>query len=419
MPSVAGSPINDGWALSSMLPWADRLNAAPVPITGVMHRSPPSVASRASLLIVSNGYGEDAVGRALAAHLTSDTDIVAFPLVGRGTCYQDLPLLEPRCDFPSGGFALRGSWRWLWADLREGALRHWQAQRKTLREQKGRHHGLIAVGDVYCLWMAAHALTPVVFVATAKSEYNERHRAVERLLMRRLARVVFVRDAVTADTLASQGIRARHLGNPLMDTITFAGTPLVLKSGNPTVTLLPGSRADAYANLALMLRLCARVGHQVNVNWLCTRAPQVTVEGIRETARKEGWVATGDILRSDATEVHLTRAFGEALQAADLVVGLAGTANEQAAGLGKPIVAFPGPGSQFSRRFLTLQAGLLGDAVIATAGWQDASDAVLRLLEDPTERARRGLVGCARMGSRGAIGKIAGEVRVFLQTSAL
>src|SRR5207245_5618536 len=87
---------------------------------------------------------------------------------------------------------------------------------------------------------------------------------------------------------------------------------------------------------------------------------------------------------------------------ATVVLGMAGGANEQAAGLGKPVVAFPGTGPQFTRRFLEEQQRLLGDALVATSDWQDAAATVAHLLGDPGERERRGLVGLRRLGGTGA-----------------
>src|SRR3989442_8276815 len=116
-----------------------------------------------SVLIVSNGHGEDAVGMALAERLQPQTTVTAFPLTGEGSAYHGVTLLEPRLALPSGGFGLRGGWRALWDDLRSGALRGWRAQRATLRGQQRRHDVIVAIGDVYGLWMAATAGRPVVF----------------------------------------------------------------------------------------------------------------------------------------------------------------------------------------------------------------------------------------------------------------
>src|SRR3989441_10575807 len=198
-----------------------------------------------SVLIVSNGHGEDAVGMALATRIPPLATITAFPPVGSGGTYTDMTVLEPRRALPSGGFGLRGSWRGLWADLGSGGLRHWMGQRATLRRQRGRHNLVVAIGDVYCLRMAALAGAHTAFVATAKSEFGQPHSAFERLLLRRYARVIFTPDQVTADALHHAGLPARDVGNPLMDTIGLTGGAPSPDGVAPTGTILPGSRARA------------------------------------------------------------------------------------------------------------------------------------------------------------------------------
>ncbi|MGH2400803.1 MAG: lipid-A-disaccharide synthase-related protein, partial [bacterium] len=70
-----------------------------------------------SVLIVSNGHGEDAVGALLARRLrASGVTVFAYPLVGTGEAYADITRLDPRRAFPSGGFGFRGSWKMLAAD---------------------------------------------------------------------------------------------------------------------------------------------------------------------------------------------------------------------------------------------------------------------------------------------------------------
>src|SRR5438445_2756552 len=351
---------------------------------------------------------------ALASRLRPSATIAAFPVVGAGAAYTDVILLEPRRALPSGGFGLRGSWRALWGDLRSGALGHWVAQRAVLRRQRGRYRLVVAIGDVYCLRMAAIAGPPIIFIAIAKSEHNETHRALERWLIRRHARIIFARDQVTAEALHHAGLPARYVGNPLMDTIGLTGGRPPLDGTRPTVTILPGSRADAYANLDPLLQMCERIAGRVAPRFLCALAPGLDLKQVKAAAATIGWILEGEVLRRDHVAVTLTRAFGDAVQAADVVVGLAGTANEQAAGLGKPVVTFPGPGTQATRRFVELQQRLLGEALVAARDWKDAVDIVARLLNDPAERASRGQVGRQRMGEAGAVAKIAHAILELL-----
>jgi tetraacyldisaccharide 4'-kinase len=258
--------------------------------------------------------------------------------------------------------------------------------------------------------MAAVAGQPVVFIATAKSNYNEPHRAIERALLRRLAYVIFTRDEITAQTLRRSGLPARFVGNPLMDTIGGMGTSLKVDPTQSTVVILPGSRADADANLGPLLRVCAQVGARGRVRFVCALAPAVDLSRVKSPISAMGWNIDGDRFRGDGITVTLTRAFGDAIRAADVVVGLAGTANEQAAGLGKPVVTFVGPGVQVSPQFVALQQRLLGDALIVAPSWQDAAEAVVRLLGNPAERTARGTVGRQRMGEPGGVPRIASAI---------
>ncbi|MDQ7843987.1 MAG: lipid-A-disaccharide synthase-related protein [Armatimonadota bacterium] len=366
-----------------------------------------------SVLIVSNGRGEDAVGAALAQALAEAAPVAAYPLVGTGDVYGDVPLLDPRQALPSGGFALRGGD--LAGDLRAGGAKLLAAQRRTLRGQAGRHAVTVAVGDVFCLWMASRARTPTVFVATAKSQRTEPHRLLEIWQMRRRAAVVFTRDRETAEALAGRGVRARYDGNPLMDCIPPARGALPLAPGAPVVLLLPGSRSDALYNLTQVLKVAVQINDEVGARFVCALSQTIPVVEAVRRAQAAGWEAAGEFIERAETRVLLTRDFGAAVRAATIVVGLAGTANEQAAGLGRPVVAFSLDGAvQYTPRFLALQKRLLGDALVDALDWEDAARAAVWLLLNPEEAARRGAVGRERMGGGGAVEKIAQEVTRLL-----
>ncbi len=381
---------------------------------GSSHRSsrqPAVTTDRPSMLVVSNGRGEDAIGALLARMLRNRLRVTAYPLVGTGEAYGSVPLLDPRRPLPSGGFGLRGDFGSLTRDLRAGLAGLSARQRTVLKAQRGSHGAIVAIGDVYCLWMAARAGSPIVFVATAKSEHNERHRLPEIWVMRQHSAVIFTRDQPTADSLARRGLPASYAGNPLMDTIPAPEAPLPLPLGAPIVLLLPGSRADALQNLRQLLKVCARIDTAAAARFVCAIPPTVQIAEIASAATRSGWEVAGPYLQLEQAAVLLTRDFGSALQSAAIAVGLAGTANEQAAGSGIPVVAFPLPGAvQFNQKFLSLQQRLLGEALLAVRNWESAADAVVGLLRDPTERARRAEVGRNRMGSPGAIEAIAAEV---------
>ena len=115
------------------------------------------------------------------------------------------------------------------------------------------------------------------------------------------------------------------------------------------------------------------------------------------------------ILRSDA--------FAPILRSSALVLGMAGTAVEQAVGLGKPVVQIPGRGPQFTYAFAEAQMRLLGP-VVYTVGqgpagereWQQAATLIQQLLADPELPARCAAVGLERVGAPGGSRGIAAAV---------
>ncbi len=364
------------------------------------------------LLVVSNGYAEDLeVTQVIRALPPGRVSVTAYPLVGLGRAYpSDASLLDPRKEFPSGGFGMRAGWAASWSDLRSGWLGFWRAQRRALRAQRGQADLVVAAGDVYCLWMAAAAGGPTVYLALPKSQYIAAHTTVELWIIRRTACQVFTRDEVTASALTASGIPAQFVGFTLMDTLVTAGVTFGFPPDCPVLTLLPGSKPAAFENLILLLRAAAAAAsHGAAASVLVAWAPNLSRDDLRARIESSGGRWTGpDRFRFDSIEATVTSEyFADALARATVVIGMAGGAHEQAAGLGKPVVAFPGTGPQFTARFLEEQQQLLGDALVVTAGPEEAAQAVVSLLADPAERERRGRIGRERQGGPGGASAIA------------
>jgi uncharacterized protein (TIGR03492 family) len=368
------------------------------------------------ILVVSNGYAEDVGATAVIRALPlRDVSVSVYPLVGHGGHFPpEVSLLDPRGDFPSRGFGLRAGWAALAAlgnDVLHGLIGFWNAQRRTLRAQRGRQNLVVAVGDVYCLAMASAAGGPTVYLVAPKSEYIAPHSRLELWLIRKLACEVFTRDELTAAALVRHGIQAQYFGFWPMDALTFSGETFGLPPDRPVVTLLAGSKPPAFDNLLLLLRAAsaaaaaAAPSPAILVAW----APQLSTDQLRKRVASAGGIwADANRFRFDGIEITVTTDhYADALRCATVVLGMAGGANEQAAGLGKPVVAFPGTGPQFTPRFLEEQQRLLGDALVATSNWRDAASTLAHLLGDPRERERRGQVGLRRLGGTGSAASIA------------
>lgn len=382
-----------------------------------------------NVLMVTNGHGEDQLAVCLAAALRRRWPwlrLEAIPLVGEGTrlTVAGIAAPGPRVQVPSGGM-VRPQWRTVMDDLRAGLIRQFRRQMRFVASRRGRADYVIAVGDVLAGWTAGRCLpdTPLILVATAKSEYIHGHSRLETWWMKRRAQHVFARDERTAAALRRAGVRASWVGNLMMDAMTITGALSLGASARPVVALLPGSREDAYVNLDRLTAVLEHLAENSGVTGLVPLAPGLDMERAVAVVLRRGWVAAGrDAASSSRSGTHRDEAFqkgrarlwllegvfGDVLAAADLVVGLAGTGNEQAAGLGKPVVAFSGPGVQFGPRFMRAQRLLLGDAlVVAPPQPELVADEVRAILADPVRRQRMAAAGRERMGPPGAADRMA------------
>lgn len=378
-----------------------------------------------SILVVTNGHGEDQLAVCLVDALRRRWPwlrIQGIPLVGEGRRLEaaGIAVPGPRVRVPSGGF-VRPEWRTVLRDVRAGLVGQFRRQMQFVRARGGPVRHVIAVGDAFAGWVAGRSLPdkPLILVSTARSEYIHGHSRIETWWMRRRCRHVFARDERTARALRSAGVDATWAGNLMMDAMTITGGLSLPKGSRRVVTLLPGSRDDAYVNLDALADVLERLADDGPMVGLVPVAPGLDTARCRAVLRARGWARAeddgADTSHADAAFQKgrallwlLEGAFGDVLEAADVVVGLAGTANEQAAGLGKPVVAFPGPGVQFGPRFLHAQRLLLGDALAVAEPAPEAVAAEVRaILRDPERRERMAAVGRERMGPPGAAHRMA------------
>ncbi|MEF2277778.1 lipid-A-disaccharide synthase-related protein [Deinococcus sp. YIM 134068] len=388
-----------------------------------------------SVLLISNGTAEDLIGARLLGHLAGEARVL--PLVGAGRAYAGVPgvtRMGEELGLPSGGFPF-GSAANLLADLRAGlvggSLRQWRDARRAARGTGA----VVVVGDAYALMVGTVAArgvgVPLVHVQPllsahyleglgvwgTLSELNALGANVPmpyELRLARGARAVFVRDAGTARYYRRRGVRARWAGSFALDVLPPPERDLsALIGGRRVLALLPGSREDHRESLPLMLRSAARVpGVAALVAW---------PHGWDAVTLPWGWTLRVEDSRTawaegEGVRVPLLRgAFGAVARAADVAVGTAGTANEQLAGLGVPVVAFPTLGPQYTPGFARRQGRLLGDALKVVSPDPDAvATEVLALLGDPSRRARAAVAGLGRVGAAGALPVVAAEVGKIL-----
>lgn len=369
------------------------------------------------ILFVSNGHGEAAIAARLARELRRKLDIVTehLALVGDGVSPEGFIDVGPRRAMPSGGLVAMGNVRAFSADIRNGFVGLWRAQRRFLRARGLRYDRVVAVGDVYALMMALAANRPATFLGTAKSLYVAPYGPFERRVLCR-ADEIFVRDAPTAAWLREHGVPAEAPGNVIVDLLD-EGEPLPAPAP-PMIALFPGSRDSAYADAVNLAAVARRVLHaRRDHSAVLSVAPTLDVRRITAMLQADDWqIDMDDPLfafraHSGAATIHgCTGAIAPLLRMATIVVGQAGTGNEAAAAAGVPVVALT-PGKRIGW-YRMRQGRLLGDALrIVDREPTAAARAILEIIDSPELRARMAEIGRQRMGPPGGVVIIAERLR--------
>ena len=389
--------------------------------------------NKKNLMFISNGHGEDLMSSKLIKVLleksNKNLNISVLPIVGEGNRFETLSveILGPRESLPSGGFA-RNSWQNLFKDIKSGLLVNTFKQIKELRKQKKKADLSIVIGDVYILLLTGLFLGGnIIFIPTAKSEYINGHYKIEKYLMKKYADLVLPRDQKTTDDLGKNGINVEFNGNLMMDCFEIKNIDFGLGPDSIKIGILPGSREEAYDNMLDFIKVIEELEKlkKGKYEFLVAVAGNFSIAALKSKLGKVDWnikevndkyIKLHINSPRGLSKIHIIyNGFGDVLDQADLFLGMAGTANEQAAGLGKPVVTFPGTGAQFDYEFAADQKRLLGDGVkFVDRNFVNVAYSIIELLEDDTEYKKRSEVGQNRMGERGAVTKTVDRINDFL-----
>ena len=391
------------------------------------------------ILFIANGHGENAIaariGGEIAGLSREPLGLDLLPIVGTGGAAGTLALVGPRRRLPSGGLVAMGNVGAFARDVGAGFLGLLAAQLAFLRAARGRYDAVVVVGDAYALALGLIARTQTFFVGTAKSVHVAPYGRFERGLLRR-ARRVFVRDGATARLLQTQRVAAEAPGNAIVDLID---NQLAARNGT-WIGLLPGSRETAYEDGVRLARVAhALAEHRPALGALFSVAPGLDAGRFARGLAADGWQlespgspgsetpeplrnggapraarddAEDDVpfeaVRGRARLVGWQGDFGSLLRASVAVLGQAGTANEQAAAAGLPVIALQHADHEWDDWYRMRQRRLLGNALLLVPSQpREAAVAIEALLADPQRLAAMGAEGRARMGSAGGARTIA------------
>ncbi|PZO39050.1 MAG: hypothetical protein DCF19_15090 [Pseudanabaena frigida] len=378
---------------------------------------------RKRVLFISNGHGEDLNACEVLKALRSkypDVDTIAFPLVGEGNAYRraGVEIATPTKALPSGGFAYM-SLRKQIEDFQSGLLSLTWQQIKAVRECSKTCNFVFATGDVLpAIFAYLTGLPYSIFLVSSSGFYENRYipNLLQASIMRSpRCRQILTRDAYSAELIERRGYQnTSFVGYPIMDVLEPTGKDLCLIPHVPTIALLAGSRLpEAAENLLLQLRLCVEIAKSFAPDPVQFRAALVPslMPKLAEIADQAGWQYADAKLYHQDLDIGVlcfSDAFPDILQQCNLALGMAGTAVEQAVGLGKPVVQIMGNGPQFSYRFAEAQERLLGLSV-QTIGkgaatpeiLVEAAQCVKRTLGDRDYLERCKQNGLERVGAKG------------------
>ena len=374
----------------------------------------PAQTGSLRVLLISNGHGEDSIGADLVRRLPGTIACEAYPTLGAGRAYEGVcAVVGPRRFLPSEGLRRRGT---LLKDARAGfgigaALRF-------MRRDARRYNAIVVVGDmlgVIMCWLSGRRVR--VYLDVYKSGYANRYSALERYVLRRTCDLVLTRDERLAEQLRDAGVPAGFAGNAMMDTlVTGQFDARGRRRHAKAIAILPGSRKSCVQNFALQVAALRQVPDVADIDLFAVLA---TGADVAEMAAASGLAFIGEgegpdslgTLAGDGLTIHLAKgSLGAVIEACDIVLGQAGTANLQAIGMGRPVVSFLAEGARPAR--VRRVAAMLGESRI-TVGPDAAvlGAAIARLLADDADRARRGAIGRERIGGGGAFAALA-EIRL-------
>ena len=384
------------------------------------------------ILLLSNGHGEDVSGALIGQALQSlGHHVQALPLAGLGSPYRQagIALLGRSHEFSTGGIGYT-SLRGRLTELVQGQILYLLRRLLRLLRHGHRFDLIVVVGDVIPVIAAWLSRRPVAtYLVAYSSHYEGRLRLpwpCGELLASSRFQAVFSRDQLTADDLTGQLQRPVHfIGNPFMDPVL---TPAeALPTAQQRIGLLPGSRRpELEDNLLLLLQLIEKLPVAAELSLDLALVASLEDAALHALAASVGWqLEQGVLSRPGTVPITVRRdAFQSVLQHSDLVIGMAGTAIEQAVGLARPALQLPGKGPQFTARFAEAQRRLLGPTVFCApgdAGSSENIEATAAMALDLLKRSRSDQPlqeQCRREASR-RLGTAGGGTRMAAAISKL
>ncbi len=350
------------------------------------------------ILILSNGHGEDLSGSVLAKQfIKSGYSVHALPIVGKGNHYkkEKIKIIGKTKEFSTGGIGYN-SFKGRIAEILGGEIFYLLKRLYLTFKIKKNYDYFFVVGDivpVFFAWVCKKDF--FIYLVAYSSHYEGKLKLPwpsKLFLLSQKAQKIYTRDSLTADDLTLQlKKKVSFLGNPFMDK--FFSRNKELKESEFSIGLFPGSRfPEIMDNFVLILELLEtlsdlRYFQKIQFNFALVNT--LSSSKIKEILKKRGWLNLEKIkdkcflrFQYKLLEVNIYwNNFDKILLKSRCCISMAGTAAEQAIGLGKPVIQVEGKGPQFTKTFAEAQRRLLGKYVFCASNYKDKNDQINQTIE--------------------------------------
>ncbi len=380
------------------------------------------------VLLVSNGHAEDLTAATIGAGLRKaipDINLRALPLVGLGKAYDNAGIenLGLKKVMPSGGFAKEGFF-YLLKDLWAGLFGSLLKQINILRNEGKKTNLIVGMGDIFLAALCGFfTRKPLIYIDGPNSVRIRKYYSIEKWILKKFCQKVVVQDEETAEFLRKSGIPGVYFGSWVMDYVNVTGEDFGIDRNKITIGMLPGTRGEAYDNLLLILdvfesmdrqakkseELIGLVAFVLDRSELKKRLESTPWKYGESDAKEKEKGITAKIIAPTGTTILIAEGkFGDVCKASKLILGMAGIANEQAVGLGTPVVAFPGCGPQTTQRRWREIHNITGDSMAILTGTADEiAQKTWDILRDPERLKNMSQIGIESKREQGGIPRIA------------
>ena len=395
------------------------------------------------ILILSNGHGEDLSGSLIANQLVKSGYFVnALPIVGNGNHYkkEKIKIIGKTKEFSTGGIGYN-SFKGRLSEIFGGEIFYLLKRLYLTLKIKKKYDYFFVVGDIVPVFFAWICKKDFFTYLVAYSSHYEGKLKLpwpsKFFLLSQKAKKIYTRDSLTADDLTLQlKKKVSFLGNPFMDKFFFKEKQL--NKSNFSIGILPGSRfPEILDNFVLILEVLEALSNmiyfqKIEFNFAIVNA--LPSSKIRKIFKNRNWVNLEKIHKNRILRYQFKylkvnlywNYFDEILLKSKCCISMAGTAAEQAIGLGKPVIQIEGKGPQFTKSFADAQRRLLGQYVFCATNFKNKNDQINKTISlilkviYLIKLNKKFLISCnenakKRLGENNACIKIVDNVNFFIK----